>query len=126
MKTFLEFIETQLHEGFNHIVAAQRAKIEAESRQPGTSGHYLSLAKHQNALRLHHESLASFHDKNNNMCEGNVHRERALDYARNASLNLANYHHTKAKEIVNDDLEGSVKHQMKGDDEMERYRKLKA
>lgn len=126
MKTYLEFLETQLHEGFNHIVAAQRAKIEAESRTPGTSVHYLSLAKHQNSLRLHHEGLASFHDNNNNMNEGNVHRERALDYARGASLKLANYHHTKAKELVNDDLESSVNHQMKGDDEMERYRKLKA
>ena len=124
MHTYLEFLEEQLNEGFSHIVAAQRAKIEAESREPGTASHYLSMAKHQNALRLHHKSLASFHDENNNESEGNLHRERALSYAKNASLNLANYHHTKAKEIVNTDLEGSIRHQMKGDDEMERYRKL--
>lgn len=126
MLTFLEYLDTQLHEGFDHIVAAQRAKIEADSREPGTPGHYLSIAKHNNALRLHHKSLAAFHDNQNNMAEGNVHRERALDYARTASLNLANYHLGKAKELANTNLEDSINHQIRGDDEMERYRKLKA
>ena len=101
MRTYTQFLESQLLEGFNHIVMAQRARIEADSRTPGTSGHFLSLAKQSNALRLHHESLSSFHSKSNNIAESGVHANRANEYAKNASLNLAQYHQTKAKELVN-------------------------
>lgn len=124
MRTYTQFLESQLLEGFNHIVMAQRARIEADSRTPGTSGHFLSLAKQSNALRLHHESLSSFHSKSNNIAESGVHANRANEYAKNASLNLAQYHQTKAKELVNDDIEGSIKHQMKGEEEMNKYRNL--
>ena len=121
---YARYIAQGLDESFEHIVRAQNARVDMEKEPTGSSKYYLAAAKMHNMLRHHNISLANFHDKQGIPGKAEEHMALADDLHKKATDALAQFHFAKAKELANDDIEQSVNHQMKGEEELVNLKKL--
>lgn len=123
--SYYKFIGQGLDESFEHIVRAQNARVDMEKEAVGSPKYHLNAAKMQNLLRHHNIDLAKFHETQGTTNKANEHHALAHDLHKQATENLSKFHFAKANELATTDVDASVNHQIKGQNEMAYLKKLK-
>ena len=123
--SYYKFIGQGLDESFEHIVRAQNARVDMEKEAVGSPKYHLNAAKMQNLLRHHNIDLAKFHETQGTADKATEHHTLANELHKQATENLAKFHFAKAKELATTDVDASISHQIKGQNEMAYLKKLK-
>lgn len=127
--TFEDYVNkhgSELTESFANVKRAQEARTRMEGSKPGSSDYHMNAAMYHHQLSKHHSGLSLHYQSTGNLKKSQEENDLAHNAHQRSVHQLANFHWAKAKDHAeNGNVEKSLSHQAKGDDEYNKIRHVK-